>query len=109
MGAAEQAMQGPDGRRLPDGLVPGRRTPDFTASSVPPALLHDHRTTVWARLEVAAGTVDFIEGDGDRVTAGPERAIVIVPNRAHRVVPSPDAVFAVQFFDRADAADPPRD
>ncbi|MEL6981654.1 MAG: DUF1971 domain-containing protein [Actinomycetota bacterium] len=88
---------------LPAGLVPGRRTPDFTADTVPPALLRDHRTTVWARLEVAAGTVEFADDGGQPVTATPAQAVVIVPGRPHRVTPSADAVFAVQFF--VEAAD----
>ncbi len=91
----------PAGRpRLPDGLVPGRRTPEFTDETVPPALRRDHQTTVWARLEVSAGTVEFIEGDRDPVTADPDHAVVIAPNTPHRVVPSADASFAVQFFDQ---------
>lgn len=90
----------PSGRpALPDGLVPGRRTPDFTAETVPPALLRDHRTTVWARLEVSAGTVEFVDGEGRPVIVTPDRPVVIVPDRAHRVMPSADATFAVQFFD----------
>lgn len=56
---------------------------------------------MWARLEVSAGAVAFIEGDGPPVVATPERPIVILPDRAHRVVPSADASFAVQFFDEA--------
>ena len=98
---SDQPDPGPPGeRRLPDGLVPARRTPEFTADSVPPALLGDHHTTVWARLEVSAGTVSFVEGDGPAVVATPGRPVVIVPNRPHRVTPSADASFAVQFFDR---------
>jgi len=83
---------------LPDGLIPGRRTPEFSAETVPPALRRDHQTTVWARLEVSAGTLEFIEGDRDPVLATPDRPIVIAPNSPHRVVPSADASFAVQFF-----------
>ncbi len=97
---------GPADRDLPDGLVPGRRTPQFTATTVPPALLRDHRTTVWARLEVSAGTVEFVDDDGPPAVATPERPIVILPDRAHRVSPSADAVFAVQFFDQPNQPEP---
>ncbi len=98
---------GPADRDLPDGLVPGRRTPEFTATTVPPALLRDHRTSVWARLEVVSGTVEFVDDDdGPSAVASPDRPIVILPDRAHRVSPSADAVFAVQFFDHADPIEP---
>lgn len=96
----------PDRRQLPAGLRPGRRTPDFTETTVPAALQRDHRTTVWARLEVAAGTVEFIERGADPVTATPTRPVVILPERPHRVVASTDAVFAVQFFDPIESPDP---
>lgn len=98
---------GPADRDLPDGLVPGRRTPEFTATTVPPALLRDHRTSVWARLEVVSGTVEFVDDDGPSAVASPDRPIVFLPDRAHRVSPSTDAVFAVQFFEKADQADQP--
>lgn len=88
-------------RSMPPGLVAGRRTPSFTAATVPPALLADHRTAVWARLEVEAGTVAFVdEGPGGvDVVADPGHPVTIVPDRPHRVRPSPGARFAVQFFD----------
>lgn len=103
-----------DRRAIPNGWVAGRRTPTFTASTVPPALLSDHRTTVWARLEVEAGTVRFVEapmaddprpdGSGFEDVADVDRATVIVPDRPHRIEPSPDARFAVQFFEAPAAA-----
>jgi tellurite resistance-related uncharacterized protein len=92
----------PDCRRrlIPDRVTSGRRTPTFTAESVPPALLRDHRTTAWARLEVEAGTVVLVEDHPPwRAEARPDQPVVIVPDRPHRVVPSADAHFAVQFFD----------
>lgn len=84
----------------PPGLVPVRRTPTFTAETVPPALLANHQTTVWARLEVEAGAVTFAEADPPwETTATPGEPVSVVPRRAHRVTPSPDARFAVQFYD----------
>jgi len=72
---------------------------------VPPALLDLHHTTVWAELVVEAGTVEFTESGGpeDRAaTATPARRVVIVPERRHRISPSADARFHVQFHDLDD-------
>lgn len=87
-----------DDRQLPAGLVPGRRTPTFTATTVPSGLLGEHHTTVWATLEVEQGTVVFHEtASGWSTTCSPGQPLVIVPHRRHRVEPAPDARFAVQF------------
>ncbi len=89
-----------DRRELPDTTTPGRRTPDFVATTVPRGLLADHRTTAWAMLVVDRGTVRFTEPDPSwECTATPDQPVVIVPDRKHHVTPSADAQFAVQFFD----------
>ena len=86
---------------LPAGAVPARRTPEFTAETVPPALLHDHHTTAWAQLVVFDGTVTFIERTGRTAVATPTSPVVIVPDVPHRIEPGADARFAVQFFHEA--------
>ena len=83
---------------LPDGVVPGRRTPIFTAATVPPALLDDHHTTVWAQLVVFDGTVTFIDASGRSSVATPASPVVIAPHARHRIEPDADARFAVQFY-----------
>jgi len=96
-------------RSLPDGLVVARTTPTWTCDSVPPALLGDHHTSVWAELVVETGTVIFREiadsGDGPPVLgeaiATPDTRIVIVPDRKHRIEPSDDARFRVVFYAEA--------
>lgn len=98
LGRVNRSEQERPGR--PSGLTEARRTPTFTAESVPPALLQNHRTSVWAQLEVESGTVEFVEEDGNwRAIGAPGAPVSIVPDRPHRVVPSADATFAVQFFD----------
>jgi tellurite resistance-related uncharacterized protein len=86
---------------LPSGLSEARRTPTFTLESVPAALLASHRSTVWAELHVHLGSVRFIELEGERrrdlrVEAG--ESAVIIPGVEHRVEPSADAEFFVQFY-----------
>lgn len=87
---------------LPDGLVVGRRTPTFTAETVPPALTKAHLTAAWAVVEVEAGALEFVdEATGDRHWLQAGARHVIVPGQRHHVEPDDAAVFAVQFWDEA--------
>ncbi len=89
---------------LPDGLVLARTTPDFTADTVPAAILAAHRTAegVWGHLVVRSGAVDFVFEDAPdrvhRVDAG--STMPIPPGRPHHVSPLEGAVFAVEFHRR---------
>ena len=90
---------GSSGVGIPAGAVPGRRTPTFTAGSMPPALAKDHRTTVWAELVVLAGTVLFIDQTPRSVIAAAGIRVVIVPDAYHHIEPSDDAEFYIQFYE----------
>ena len=95
-----------DEPKLPAQLVEARRTPLFDFAMVPDALSDSHRTTVWAELRVQAGTVRYLNLEGDvprdeRLEAGD--STVIVPRIEHQVEPSTDARFYVQFFREPDA------
>lgn len=92
---------------LPANLVEARHTPLFDDTTLPDALARSHRTTVWAEIRVQAGTVRYIDLEGDaprdeRLAAG--ESAVIVPGIEHHVEPSTDARFYVQFFRQPDAA-----
>jgi tellurite resistance-related uncharacterized protein len=88
-------------RELPEGVVPGRKTPTFSAESVPPALLKAHHTTVWAELVVLEGSVEFTYESTPPVpiTARAGERVVIVPNKKHHIAPDAQASFYVQFYD----------
>lgn len=91
---------------LPTQLVEARRTPLFDFESLPEALTTSHRTTVWAKLRVQDGSVQYIDLEGDaprseRLDAGD--SAVIVPGVEHQVEPSTDARFYIQFFREPDA------
>ena len=91
---------------LPVQLVEARRTPLFDFATLPDALAGSHRTTVWAELRVQAGSVRYVDFEGDdprdeRLVAG-ERA-VIAPGIGHQVEASSDGQFYVQFFREPDA------
>ena len=92
-----------DEPRLPAELVEARRTPLFDHTTLPDALANSHRTTVRAEIRVQAGTVRYIDLEGDsprdeRLDAGD--GAVIAPGIEHHVEPSTDA----QFYREPDAA-----
>jgi tellurite resistance-related uncharacterized protein len=87
-------------RRIPEQATPGRKTPTFTADTVPPALLDTHRTSAWAELVVESGAVSFRDmPDGYSATATPNSPVSIVPEQPHCIEPGEDARFYVQFHD----------
>lgn len=88
------------GVEIPIAAVPGRRTPTFTAESMPPALAKDHRTTVWAELVVLEGTVLFVDETSRNVSAVAGSRVVIAPDIYHHIKPSEDAQFYIQFYER---------
>ncbi|MGA9276855.1 DUF1971 domain-containing protein [Ilumatobacter sp.] len=91
---------------LPAHLVEARRTPLFDFRSLPDPLAESHRTTVWAQMLVQAGSVRYIDLDGEErrdviIEAGDGAAIV--PGIEHMVEPSTDAQFFIQFYREPDA------
>lgn len=92
---------------LPAELIEARHTPLFDFRSLPDALAESHRTTVWAQLFVHAGSVRYIDLEGASprdVRLKPGDSAVIGPGVEHRVEPSTDATFFVQFYREPDAA-----
>ena len=92
---------------LPSGLVEARHSPLFGLGSLPELLAESHRTTVWAELFVQKGSVRYIDLEGELqrdevIDAG--QSAVIVPGVEHRLEPSTDAVFFVQFYRTPDSA-----
>jgi tellurite resistance-related uncharacterized protein len=87
---------------MPAGLELARTTPEFTATTVPAALLAEHRVgpLVWGRLSVNSGRVRFVfESDPStpvELSAGEH--IDIPPGEAHHVEPLADARFVVEFY-----------
>lgn len=89
-------------RVLPDGVACYSRTPEFTADSVPDALLSDHdlKAGTWGRLSVDQGEVRFFLA-GEAVPVATLQAgdsWVIRPQERHHIRVSPDAVLHVAFF-----------
>jgi hemoglobin len=87
-------------------MVEARRTPLFDSESLPEALTRSHRTTVWAELRVQEESVRFVDLEGAYardLRVEPGETAVIVPGVEHRIEPSTDATFYVQFFREPDA------
>ena len=92
-------------KALPTNVVPYKRTPEFTHSSVPSGLLHAHRTkaTVWGEIVILAGTLTYriLEPAEEEVSLTPEHFGVIEPAAKHEIVPQSGVRFYVQFYREA--------
>jgi tellurite resistance-related uncharacterized protein len=87
-------------KTLPADARAYKRTPAFTADTVPEGLRSDHRTKdgVWGVLHIVRGTVDYIIGGGRAHTLSPQNPGVIEPQVTHRIRPSADAEFFIEFY-----------
>lgn len=84
-------------------LVPYKRTPNFTADTVPAGLLRRHSTRAgtWGRIIVEAGRLLFRRLDEtgvveERVLEAGELALV-APEEPHEVEPEGEVRFYVEF------------
>ncbi|MDH5520297.1 MAG: DUF1971 domain-containing protein [Acidimicrobiia bacterium] len=95
--------------RIPDGFVLARTTDAFDNHTVPAGLLKAHRVadSVWARLVVHSGSVDFVfEDDPDAAaTVNAGETLVIPPGRLHHVELDGPASFSIEFHRRPTDAD----
>lgn len=90
---------------IPDGLLPYRRTADFSEANVPAALLADHDTKpgTWGLIHVASGKLRYTITDPRRMPVDiiltPDRAPGIVePTIRHHVEPIGAVAFHVEFL-----------
>lgn len=87
---------------LPSNVVAYKRTAEFTAESVPPALLRNHSTKagVWAKIVILEGSLVYrlLEPAVQEVLLSPERAGVVEPTIKHEVVPELGVRFYVEFY-----------
>jgi tellurite methyltransferase len=96
-------------RELPAGWVAYRRTPNFDADSLPPALRSRHTTKpgIWARIHVLAGRLRYRlhEPFDEEQVLEPSVPGVILPGVEHEVTPLGAVRFYVEFHRReAEAA-----
>ena len=89
-------------KSLPDAVVAYKRTPEFSATTVPAALLRAHNTKpgVWARIVVIEGQLLYriLEPGIEELQLSPGIDGVIEPQVLHEVALSPDTRFYVEFL-----------
>lgn len=86
---------------LPGGLSSYRKTPVFTAATVPDGITGDHSTKsgVWALVHVVRGSLRYeIIERGEVYELTPDRPGVVEPETAHKVTPGGGAEFFVEFW-----------
>jgi tellurite resistance-related uncharacterized protein len=88
----------------PEGLVVCGRSPDFTAQTVPAALLETHALEVgtWGRIHLIAGSLSYTLQNGiPRTFALHADAFgIIPPGITHHLTVKERVIFYVEFFSR---------
>ncbi|NEX91748.1 DUF1971 domain-containing protein [Caulobacter sp. 17J65-9] len=97
--------------RLPDDVVPYKRTPDFTETTVPVGLLRAHATKAgaWGLIHVLEGRLAYRISDPGRpaeecVLTPEGEPGVVEPTVLHEVEPLGRVRFYVEFHRREDDA-----
>jgi tellurite methyltransferase len=86
---------------LPVEVEEYKRTPTFTAETVPSGLLSDHRTRagVWARIVVSSGELEYSFGEPRRVfVLSAKRVGIVIPEVPHQVSLRGPVSFHVEFL-----------
>ena len=88
-------------KELPENVKPYKRTPEFTAETVPSGLLRDHNTKpgVWGKIVVLEGTLLYriLEPEVEEHRLDPEHPGVVEPTVKHEVEVQGDVRFYVEF------------
>ncbi|MEM7199812.1 MAG: DUF1971 domain-containing protein [Planctomycetota bacterium] len=88
---------------LPEDVEATHTSAEFTAASVPDALLAEHQTGPgqWAVLEVLDGQLTFVDVTNDAprpVTVTGPGAVVIPPTRPHKLQIEGEVRFLLRFY-----------
>jgi len=90
-----------DRLEMPAGFVAYKRTPEFTAATVPQGLLRDHSTKagVWAQIRVLEGTLRYyVPSLGRQFDLTPDVPGIVIAEVVHHVEPLGPVRFYVEFF-----------
>lgn len=89
-------------KTIPEGLVPYKKTPEFTEESVPAGLLKNHQTKdgVWGKIVILGGTLEYtiIEPELEIIELSTSRHGVVEPTVLHHVKPIGSVRFYVEFY-----------
>ena len=86
---------------LPAEFAAYKRTPEFTADTVPAGLLKDHSTKkgVWAHIVVLEGRLHYRIDEFDKTfELTPDNRGVVVPEVVHHIAPVGAVRFYVEFY-----------
>jgi len=87
--------------RPPAGYAPYKRTPDFTADTIPEGLRRAHQTKagVWAVIHVTEGALRFRqEAPAREKTIAAGETLACPPEAVHEVAPAGAVSFYVEFW-----------
>lgn len=88
--------------KIPENAEHYYTTKTFTADTTPLALRHEHRTAddVWGEIVVERGLVTYerLAGGLPGQDVTPTDSGIIEPGVPHRVTPSNDALFHLEFY-----------
>lgn len=94
-----------DRLELPEGFVAYKRTPEFSAATIPAGLRSQHSTKpgVWGLIHVVSGQLRYcLDGlAGRELILAPSQPGPIPPELVHHVVADGDVQFFVEFYRRA--------
>lgn len=97
-----------DALEMPEGLHEYKRTPVFTADTIPAGLQRDHTTKsgVWGLIEVEEGTLLYTVQYPEQktYTLGPGTPGIVVPGMKHHVQAQGAVRFHVAFHTRTDSS-----
>jgi tellurite resistance-related uncharacterized protein len=89
-------------KRLPVDVSPYKRTPEFTAQTIPAGLLHSHHTKegVWGQIVVLEGQLKYriLEPVLEEILLDPTCPGVVEPTIKHEVEPLGPLRFFVEFY-----------
>ncbi len=89
-------------KTLPENVVAYKRTPEFTAASVPEGLLHAHSTKagVWGKIVILSGQLTYriLTPEIEEISLSPGIHGVVEPTVKHEVIPQPGVRFYVEFY-----------
>lgn len=93
-------------KTLPAELVAYKKTPAFTADTIPPGLLKAHQTKAgtWGSIVIVSGTLLYriLEPEIEEIMLSPSHHGVVEPTNLHEVEPNGPVEFYVEFYKKAD-------
>ena len=96
-------------KKLPDDVMPYKKTPEFDETSVPSGLLNAHQTKagVWGKIVVIEGQLQYTinEPDVEIVMLDQHVYGVVEPTVLHEVKPIGHVRFYVEFYRQGQPAD----